>query len=206
MNLETGRFFEKNHQRLDSIANSESEWALALKRCQKHIIYKIGKRTIFGAHTVARLGVDPIDYYTNYAYDAILSGRWEWKAGNTLAEQLILIADSTISTEVEKTKTNKADNETLVLSFDNLEMFIYDLTDSTYQPDTAKEALLNVQINVIEESVKGDEDLENFWECTKEGMKRAGIAAFMEKTTKQVDKIRERFITKIKASSYFQMD
>lgn len=206
MNLETGRFFETNHQRLDSIANSESEWALALKKCQKHIIYKIGKKTIFGAHTVARLGVDPIDYYTNYAYDAILSGRWEWKIGNTLAEQLILIADSTISTEVEKTKTNKADNDPHLIGFDNLEMLFYDLGDSTYQPDTAKEALLNVQINIIEEAVKGDENLESFWECTKDGMKRADIAEFMEKTTKQVDKIRERFITKIKASSYFQMD
>lgn len=188
------------------MVNIESEWALALKKCQKHIVYKIGKRTIYGAHTVARLGVDPIDYYTHYAYDAILSGRWEWKDGNTLSHQLILIIDSTISTEVEKTKTDKAVDEPQMISFDNSESQFYELVDSSYQLDAAKEALLNVQINVIEDGIKGDEDLEFFWECIKEGMKRSDIAAFMEKTTKQVDKIREKFVKKIKASSYFQID
>ncbi len=206
MNLETGKFFEQNHERLDSLKNNELEWSKALKKCQKHIIYKIGKKTLYGAHTIARLGVDPIDYYTNYAYEAILSGRWEWKDDNSLSDQLILIADSTISTEVEKTKTDKADLQVQFVNFENLEQIFYDLPDATYQPDLAKEALFKVQINVIEECIKGNDDLENFWECIKEGMKRADIASFMEKTTKQVDKVRETFVKKIKASSYFQID
>lgn len=203
MDLETGKFFEKNHKRLDSLANNELEWALALKKCQKHIIYKIGKKTLYGAHTVARLGVDPIEYYINYAYDAILSGRWEWKESNSLSDQLILIADSTISTEVEKTKTGKATYEPHLV---NLDLTFYDLVDPSYQLDASKEVLFNAQIKVVEECIKGDEDLEIFWECTKDGMKRVDIAEFMEKTTKQVDKIREKFVKKIKASSYFQID
>lgn len=67
-----------------------------------------------------------------------------------------------------------------------------------------KEILYNKKVSVIEESIKGDEDFESFWECVKDGMKALQIAEFMDKMPKQVYKIQERFVKKIKESSYFE--
>jgi RNA binding exosome subunit len=61
------------------------------------------------------------------------------------------------------------------------------------------------KISIIEEAIKGDENLEMFWECVKEGMKREAVADFMEKKPKQVDKLREKLISKIKSSPHFQL-
>lgn len=206
MELEPGRYFIENHKRLDSITDIEAEWASALDACKNHIQYRLKKRTSFGAHTATRLGENPIDYYVSYAYDAILSGRWEWKKEFTLAQQLIRIADSTISTEVEKTKTAKAlDGEGGVI-YDDMDLRFYDQDPLPDSFELGKEILIDKQILVIEEAIKGDADLEFFWECVKEKMKRDAIASLMEKTPKQLDKLRERFIRKIKSSPYFEME
>lgn len=145
--------------------------------------------------------MDPFDYYLTYAYDALILGTWEWKDDYSLSQQMIRIIDSTISTEVDKVKTIKA-TASKIVSSDSSDFWFADSEDT--EPDMVKEILHNKKVSVIEESVKGDENFEIFWECVKDGMKTAQIAEFMEKTPKQVYKIQERFVRKIKESPYFE--
>lgn len=202
--METGKHFINNQTRLDSLANPELEWAIALEKCREHIKIRLKRRTVFGAHTEERLGEDPYSYYIAYAYDAILSGRWEWKTSYTLSEQMILIADSTISTEVEKVENEKKKKVEKV-SYDDLNIRFHEQDILPQEIDSIKEILINKQISIIEETVKGDTDLEYFWDCVKEGMKRAEISEYLEITPRQQDKLRERFISKIKNSPYFEI-
>jgi len=145
--------------------------------------------------------MDPFDYYLTYAYDALILGTWEWKDDYSLSQQMIRIIDSTISTEVDKVKTKKA-TASKIVSSDSSDFWFADSEDT--EPDMVKEILHNKKVSVIEESVKGDENFEIFWECVKDGMKTAQIAEFMEKTPKQVYKIQERFVRRIKESPYFE--
>lgn len=202
--MEKGKHIIKNHKKLDALADVEHQWVIALEKCREHIRIRLKRRTIFGAHTESRLGEDPYTYYISYAYDAILSGRWEWKDTHTLSEQMILIADSTISTEVEKAQTSKPSEKKVV--YDDLETMFYVQDALPEDKDMVRDILIDKRISVIEELIQGDEKLEYFWECVKEGMKRTEIAANMEITLKQQDKLRERFISTIRKSSYFEMD
>lgn len=204
--METGKYFEKNHKKLDSVADIEYQWAIALEKCREHIQIRLKRRTTYGAHTAERLGEDPYDYYAAYAYEAILSGRWEWKDSHTLSEQMILVADSTISTEVEKMESKKEKNNGTKLAYDDIVTLFYGQDILPDKLDMVKEILINKQVSIIEETIKNNDDFENLWECIKDGMKRTEIAAFMEKTPKQLDKIRERFIKKIKESPYFEKE
>jgi hypothetical protein len=204
--VEPGKYFEKNHKKLDSIPDIEQLWAAALDKCRDHIKLRLKRRVTFGAHTESRLGENPIDYYLSYAYKAILSGDWEWKDSHSLSEQMVLIADSTISTEVEKMDTKKAQENLLKFTYDDPDTLFYHQDPLPDKFEMVKEILINKQISVLEEAISGDEELELFWECVKDGMKRAEIAAFMEKKPKQVDKLKERLIKKVTTSPYFEME
>jgi hypothetical protein len=68
-----------------------------------------------------------------------------------------------------------------------------------------KEVLINKQISVLEEAIKGDQELEMYWECIKGKMKRAEIAEFMEISVKKQDKLREKIVDKVRRSPYFEM-
>lgn len=142
------------------------------------------------------------DYYLTFAYDALIFGKWEWKDDYTLSEQMIRIIESTLDTEVEKTKTKKA-SVNKVLSIDSEDFWFAAASEDT-EPDMVREILYNKKINVVEETIKGNEDLENFWECVKDGMKPQQIAEFMEKTPRQIYKFQERLVKKIKESQYFE--
>lgn len=198
--MDTGKHYKKNNKRLEKV--EEAVWAAAIEKCRVHICMRINGRTKTGAHTDTRLGMDPFDYYVTYAYDALIFGTWEWKEEYSLSEQMIRIIESTISTEVDKVKTKKAAGNKVVSSDSSEFWFTTDLEET--EPDMVKEILHNKKVSVIEESIKGNEDFESFWECVKDGMKAPQIAEFMEKTRKQVYKIQERFVKKIKESPYFE--
>ena len=204
--METGIHFEPNQKRLAALEDRDQQWTAALVKCREHIRLRLKKRTTFGAHTAGRLGEDPVNYYVSYAYDAILSGDWEWKDEHTLSEQMIRIADSTISTEVEKMGTKKAATEKVKIVSTDTDELCYEQDPIEGEMDTVREIVINKQIAVIEEAIAGDEDLEFFWECVKEGKKPREIATLMEKTAKQLSKLREKFIKKIKTSPYFEME
>lgn len=200
--MERGKYLECNLKKLDSV--SETDWVNALKKCKKHVIARLRKRTLFGAHTDERLGMDPVGYYVEFAYDAILDGRWEWKDGRTLGQQMVRIADNRIGKEVEKYKAE--DHGKFAMAGEDIDEFFYADDPLPDEPSLMQEAIFNKKIAIIEEAVKGDGDLEMFWECVKEGMKRDDIAKFMEKLPKQTDKLREKLINKIKDSPHFQLE
>jgi hypothetical protein len=194
-----GKYYEANLQKLEGL--NDPQFKSALNKCLEHLRIKLKRRTTFGAHTESRLGEDPFDYYTQYAYNAIISGNWEWKEGRTLAQQMILIIDSTMSTEVEKTRTGK-EPEMLDGNFDD---YFYSDDPLPDEFEFTKEVLINKQVSVLEEVIKGDQELEMYWECIKNKMKRAEIAEFMEITVKRQDKLREKLIDKVRQSPYFEM-
>jgi hypothetical protein len=199
--METGKHFNKNQKRLEGV--TDNEWAAALEKCRRHIEIRLKRRTVFGAHTATRLGENPLVYYLSYAYDAILSGRWEWKEDHTLSEQLIYIADSTISTEVEKMSSKESGNAKIV--YDDFIVKLYEEENPQDELTILQQAMVYKQVAVLEEAIKDDPDLQHFWECVREGFKRSEIAAFMEKTLKQVDRLRDKLIEKLKKSAYFEM-
>lgn len=199
--METGRHLSRNQKKLESV--TDKDWIRALKTCKTHVVTRLRKRTIFGAHAEARLGMDPIDYYVSFAYDAILDGNWEWKDELTLGQQMTRIAQSCISKEVEKYRTEHDDR--ITMASEDMDTFFYTDDPPPGEPTLEQEALFSKKITIIEETVKGDENLEIFWECIKDGMKRENIAEFMEKQPKQIDKLREKLIKKIKNSPHFQL-
>jgi hypothetical protein len=190
--MELGEHYKKNQDRIASL--SDADWTVALKKCKDHIKWKLRQKTLYGAHSASRLGTDPIDHYLGISYEKILIGDWEWKDEYSLLEQMIRIVDSQISTEVEKTKSQK--EETFKTVYTDVEKEFYDLVDP---PDSAEEeAIFAEKILQIEEAISGDSQLELFMEAVKEGMKRTDIAALLDLQPRQLDKVRERLMRKVK--------
>ena len=199
--MERGKHLESNLKKLESV--TDAQWTKALEKCKKHVVTRLRKRTLFGAHAEERLGMDPVDYYISFAYDAIIDGHWEWRDGRTLGQQMVRIAENRIGKEVEIYKTG--DNGQFSMAGEDIDDFFYSEDPPPGEPNLVKEAVFGKKISIIEEAIKGDENLEMFWECVKDGMKREAVAEFMEKKPKQVDKLREKLINKIKSSPHFQL-
>lgn len=199
--MERGIHLERNLKKLASV--TEAQWTKALNKCKKHVETRLYRKTLFGAHSQERLGMDPVEYYVSFAYDAILDGHWEWKDERTLGQQLIRIAENRLGKEVEKFKTEE--KGPLSMANDEMDDFFYDADHPPKQTTIVQEAVFSKKIAIIEEAIKGDDSLEMFWECVKDGMKREAIAAFLEKKPKQIDKLREKLINKVKNSTHFQL-
>lgn len=201
-----GQHLTHNLKKLESV--TDSDWVVALKKCRDHVKIRLRKRTLFGAHTDERLGMDPVDYYVGFAYDSIIEGNWEWKSGRDLGKQLVRIAENRIGKEVEKFKIEhdvKFSTPGDMIDEHSPGENFYSQEPPPVNPSIVQEAVYGKKIAIIEEAVRGDENLEMFWECVKDGMKRDEIATFMEKQPKQVDKFREKLINKIKNSAHFEL-
>jgi len=199
--VEKGKHLERNLRKLATV--TEHQWIKALKKCRDHLVTRLRKRTLFGAHTEERLGMDPVEYYVQFAYDAIIDGHWEWKDGRTLGQQLVRIADNRVGKEVEKYRTEQG--ESFSIAGDDIDEIFYNADPLPGEPTLVQEVVFSKKIAIIEDAIKGDENLEMFWECVKDGMKREAIATFMEKQPKQIDKLREKLISKVKSSPHFQL-
>lgn len=189
--MELGEYYKQNQKRFVSL--NEADWKVALKKCKDHIKWKLKQRTLSGAHSASRLGGDPVDHYLGISYEKIISGEWEWKEEYSLPEQMIRIADSYISTEVEKVKSKKG--KSFQIMYQDIENEFYDLVDP---PTSSEEEALHIQrLQQIENAIQGDYQLELFMEAVKEGMKRSDIAVLLDISPRQLDKVRERFIRRV---------
>lgn len=200
--MERGKHLTRNLKKLETV--TDNQWIKALKKCRVHVVIRLRKRTLFGAHTEERLGMDPVEYYVQFAYNAVLDGDWEWKDGRTLGQQLVRIADNRIGKEVQKYGTTPGDS--FSMAGEEMDEIFYTDDPPFDTPTHVQEAVYSKKISVIEEAIQGDENLEMFWECIKDGMKREAIATFLEKKPKQIDKLREKLIAKVKSSPHFQLD
>jgi DNA-directed RNA polymerase specialized sigma24 family protein len=190
--MELGEYYKKNQDRIASLR--DCDWRVSLDKCKKHIQLRLWQKKLTGAHSASRLGADPIEHYLGISYEKILTGEWEWKDKYSLTEQMIRIADSYISTEVEKKKTKK--EESLEIKYKDVEQVFYDLTDP---PDTSEEeAVYAERLQLIENAIKGDAQLELFMEAVREGMKRADIAEILEIQPRQLDKVRDKLMRRVK--------
>lgn len=190
--MELGEYYKKNHGRIASL--SEADWKVALKKCKDHVKWKLRQKTLSGAHSASRLGTEPVDHYLGISYEKILAGEWEWKDEYSLTEQMIRIVDSYINTEVEKKKTQKENSFKTV--YKDTEFEFYDLADP---PDsTDEEAIFTERLKQIEEAICGDLQLELFMEAVKEGMKRSDIAGMLDLHPRQLDKVKERLMRKVR--------
>jgi len=190
--MELEEYYYQNQDRIATV--QEREWKVALKKCQEHIKWKLRQKTLSGAHAGSRLGADPIDHYLGLAYEKIISGEWEWKENYSLVEQMIRIVDSYINTEVEKSKTKK--EKSTKISYKDIEGDFYDLTDS---PDSSEEeAILAGRLEIIKKAINGDSQLELFMESVREGLKRSEVAEMLDLQPRQLDKVRERLIRKVR--------
>ena len=190
--MELAEYYKQNQDRITSL--SERDWKVALKKCKDHIKWKLRQKTLSGAHSASRLGVDPVDHYLGISYEKILSGEWEWKDEFSLVEQMIRIVDSYISAEVEKKKTKK--EESLKIGYKDIESEFYDLAEP---PDSLEEeGIFAERLKIINDAIKGDSQLELFMEAVKEGMKRSDVAAMLDLQPRQLDKVRERLFRKVR--------
>lgn len=189
-----GPYYKSNNEKLKSV--DDRQWAVVLQKCKRHVKLRIKQRTLFGAHSEKNLGEDPIHYYTAYAYEAIISGEWEWQGRFDLAQQMITIINSRISTQVEKIKTAKA--KEFKITYKDIEAELYNIGVESQSVSEEKRKKFVTQVELVESAISGDTDLEFFWEGVKEGKKRAEIAELMDKTPRQLDKIKEKFIRTIR--------
>lgn len=189
--MKLGDFFNHNQLRIKSL--TDVDWKIALSKCKTHIRLKLKQKTLSGVHSASNLGANPTDHYLSLAYERILTGEWEWKVEYTLVEQMFRIINSTISTEVEKARTIKGQSFKITYS-DQMDQFYEEIEES----DTSKESENRERLLEIENSVKGDSQLEFIMEALKEGKKRAEIANLMDVQPRQFDKLREKLIRRIK--------
>lgn len=192
--MKVGRHYISNQEKLKSV--TDVQWASVLAKCRRHIKLRIKQKTLFGAHTEKNLGEEPIHYYTAYAYEAIISGEWEWQGRFNLAEQMIRIINSRITAEVEKTKTVKASEFNII--YKDIETELYNVGIEMNYLSAEELKKFAMQVETVEDAIKGDEDLEFFWEGVKEGKKRAELAVLMDMKPKQLDKLKERFIRTVR--------
>lgn len=189
--MELGKYYIQNQKKTSAL--TDEDWIVALAKCKEHIKWKIRQKTLTGAHSSSNLGMDPIDYYLGIAFEKILMGEWEWKDEFTLGQQMIRIVDSYISKSVAKVKTDK--HKAVQIKYIDVEQEFYDLAEP---PDDSEVDEFNQKLKDIEDAVVGDIELEMMIEAIKEGSKRAEIARLLDLKVRQVDKLRERLIRRVK--------
>lgn len=190
--MEIGEYYNENNDRIARL--SEADWKVALKKCKDHIRWKLKQKTLYGAHSASRLGSDSVDHYLGVSYEKILLGEWEWKEEFTLTEQMIRIADSYISTEVEKQRSKK--EKSLKINYQDIKEEFYDLS---VPPDiSSEEDIFAERLQQIEDAVRGDSQLELFMDAVKEGMTRSEVAAILDLQPRQLDKVREKLMRRVR--------
>ncbi|WP_270087086.1 hypothetical protein [Sphingobacterium sp. SYP-B4668] len=192
--MKLGKYYHQNREKTDQL--SDWEWKIALAKCKEHLKWRMKQKTLSGAHSSSNLGMDAVDHYLGIAFEKILNGEWEWKEEYSLGQQMIRIADSTISKSIQKTKTKKS--EALQVSYLDVEQHFYDLAEP---PDDEETEAFSKKIKSIEEAVIGDIQLELLVEALKEGKKRSEIAELLELEVRQFDKLREKLLRKVKEHS-----
>ena len=128
--------------------------------------YLVGGYTAYGAHSEKRLGGDPLYHYVDMVVEKLFDGSCEWKAENSLAEQLKRIAGHVISNETEKYRTQIEREERAGYSSDALSL------------DEAKVAVSGIEDGVSDhrhaqweqicEAADDDEELERYVQAVGE--------------------------------------
>ena len=183
-------FFEKKIilTKLEHI--TEKDWNEIIDRCKNAIKYRVRycKR---GAHSEKELGCPALDYYITESISKIYQFKWIWDHERvTIEEQIITIAQSLISRQVDSYK-RKLGNENTITYNDEL---AYDLFDEVYDSN------IDLLLECIERITSKEHDLSIHWDAIKEGFKPREIATLMEIPVNKVYKQNERLIRQAKTN------
>lgn len=175
---------KKIQYELDKI--SEQEWSKICTRCKSFLEKKLFNKTSYGAHSESQLGSPAIDYYLNVSIEKIYSFEWEWKFDKyDIVEQIIRIAGSMISHNVDKYRRKKED---AFVEVEFEEYLSFDVFDEVYDEG------IDLLLACIERIVKEDDLLGIYWVSIKEGLKSSEIAEIIEKPVKFVYRQNEKLI------------
>ena len=192
------KYFKQNNQRLSDI--TDDEWIEAIYLCRSAVRNRVKGRTKYGAHSELALGGKADEIYTEQAIDAILEGRWEFKAKFSLKDQLIRIAGSIISTNVDKQKNIRDkpleigyidEDSNIVDDFYNEELEFSEL-------ELREKEKLEKQFLIIEGFANTDEDYREYFECVCEQLKPYEIAELMNRDIESIYRLTENFKKKAK--------
>lgn len=149
---------DKEKQKRRLLAISEKEWTEVVKKLTCYVHNKLFGKTLYGAHSEKELGVNAVDYYVTESLSKLYNCDWEWKQEYNLTEQLIRIAGSMISANVEKYKTRAESNKNIdfvSIESDELLSKLNNLDDEEYSEEEIK-----IFENILYEASQGDEELE----------------------------------------------
>ncbi|MFN0213165.1 MAG: hypothetical protein ACKVT2_02830 [Saprospiraceae bacterium] len=144
-------------------------WLALMAKCHEHIRLKLKGKTLYGAHSPARLGeANPQDYYFKEAVTKLYDDVWDWKFEQySLEEQLVRIIDSMISEEVRKVTTKKGQAQHALIATKELDVNTNDADDSDISEEQERQFAYHVQI--VQEAIQGDDDLEYLFDCLQKG-------------------------------------
>jgi hypothetical protein len=181
-------YFRKRQIKQELDKFSEQDWADICTRCKSYLEKKLFNKTQYGAHSEKELGLPAIDYYLNESIAKLFAFDWEWKFEKyNIIEQIIRIASSLISKNVDKYRTKKK-SEQIKVETEYNDNFTFDIFDEVYDGE------IDQILECIERIIKGNDALQILWESTKEGLKSAEIAEIMEKPVKYVYRQNEKLI------------
>lgn len=147
---------------------------------------------MYGAHTMEWLGEEPVEHYSQMAWQKLCNGDWEWKEGRSLIGQLCRIASSLIQMEVKKYLRAEARGETVVIHDSDFNMEVADTTEEDM--DRKEEGYV-----MILEAVQGKPELTAFVEAAFDGAaNNEDIAKKMGMEMEEVLRIERRVLYKIK--------
>lgn len=190
MEQKHGEWFEKNQERLQEV--SKMDIRMARKCLREYVIRKLRNNTLYGAHTVEWLGEEPIEYYSQTAWQKLCNGDWQWKENRSLIGQLCRIASCLIQMEVKKYKRAEARGETDV---------IHDFDMMFQVPDTMEADLDRKEEGfvMIMEAVQGKPELVAYVEAAFDGAaNNEDIAEKLNMDVEEVLRIERRVLYKIK--------
>lgn len=191
--MELGPYYHRNQKKLAAI--TDKQWREALAKCVKHLSIKLRRKTLYGAHAGSRLGAEASDHYISLAYERIISGEWEFQDGMDIAEQMIRIIGSYISKAVEHSQTEKAISSQVIYTEIEEEFYEREIDSGSNE---IYEKIYAIMVADVDKAVQDDVELCFIWEAIKEGKTRSEIAALLDKSVRQFDKLREKLIRTVK--------
>lgn len=191
--MELGKHYTNNKSKFEVLTADEFKGGvLVARRFIKNIIGR--SNVLYGPHGSSFLGEPSLDYYVSTAIEKLVLGTWEWKEERSFKQQLIRV----IGSELDKSHKRFDSSKLKFENIENPELFCDSISDAFAESSEEHEIKQAGFLKKIEETIKDDQTLMDYWECIKSGLKRTEIAELMEISPEEASNIRDRFKAKIK--------
>lgn len=194
---------------LEKLTNvSDEEWKVAMARCKMLINHRTAGKAVYGAHSEAKLGMTPFEYYFQEAVTKLYDGSWDWKFEKfTLSEQLCRIIGSLISEAVrkfkiekEKSNTGKGISDVFVSLDEKIDFLVNVASDDEINSEEAGK-IFEEQLNKIMEVIDGDQEMEGLFFNLLDGKSYEEICREQDWKKEKLYKVVERLRAKFKKAN-----